>query len=1058
MLELSDNSLEGSLPSDLTSLPVLYALYLSGNLLTGALPTVWPNTVTRVGLDTNRFSGVIPPSLCNLRLSELALHLNNLMGTIPQCIGSIQSLTSLNLNSNQLGGTIPQSFTNLKNLEQFYMSGNQLLGTIDFISGMVLAQQIDLSNNFLSGALPNLSQLSQLNSLHLEYNNITGNVPVGILGRLPKLQTLDLSHNQLTGAVPCFGSQLKYLNVSQNFLTVMDNTCYDDSPNLQYLDLSYNNISAQFQLGTASTNIQTIKINNNRFWGRILANSDLKSSYGSITHLDVSCNQLGGVNLAAINQIVNLKYLNLSNNHFEGSISPLSIKNLEKLDLSNNYLSGFMPLLDLPKLQFLSLGNNSLSGNIPGTINLLPNLISLDLSSNQFNGLIAEEIGSLTFLQSLNLSGNSLRRIPVSLGDLRYLTKIDMHLNNLAGPVPYLKSNPTDIDFNGNFLTGNMSWMFGIDSLRNLNLRGNRFVGTTNILSQQTKLQRVDISKNLLNGYFPDLTQCQDLLYLNASYNKISGAVSSLSKQLSVLDLRNNRLDTADDLRIGSNTSCYLMNNDFECPLPRSVYDRCQTTCLVSDTYSSSNIRIRIKDDIDTFNLRRFHTVLAAITNSSVFRFSNLGIREGSVIIDTFINPPTTEDATNEGSAERIVDILVNSSASLYKAYDIILLERPVSPIPHGDSGIAFGFIIPLAIMAGCLCSCTVYICCRKSSRVREFANDTYYQYLTEAKRLVREEDAKRLILPSESIESLDNDKIGEGNGGTIYLGSWYGTHVALKTLNKKATDHTEAWGREKAAHKELSHPHIIAFYGVWTGCCGENRETQECLVFEYLPDGDVKNFLVKADQESFSFDALLQMMIDILLGLRYLHDVKEMVHSDLACRNLLLRNKSVLITDFGTASKQGDTHSYEKAHLWTAPEALEAGASSTVASDMWSFGVVAYEILTYANAPLYGDIDKEEYIKGMKGNLSLPMPDICKGINTNPKYKQFWDEVIKPCFDREPARRPRAAALLQKIEEIFGNIGNKKSKDQNVVVGPSSGNDRGGTDLEMEVIKNCSK
>jgi len=681
----------------------------------------------------------------------------------------------------------------------------------------------------------------------------------------------------------------------------------------------------------------------------------------------------------------------------------------------------------------------------------------LDLSSNQFNGLIPEEIGSLTFLQSLNLSGNSLESIPMSLGNLRYLTRIDMHLNNLAGPVPYLKSNPTDIDFSGNFLTGNMSWMFGIDSLRNLDLRGNRFVGTTYILSLQTKLQRVDISNNLLSGLFPDLTQCQDLLYLNASYNNISGAISSLSKKLSVLDLRSNRLETADNLRIGSNTLCYLMKNKFECPLPRSVYDRCQTTCHVSDTVSYYKFRMHIEDDIDTFNLKNFYAALATITNSSIYRFSNLGIREGSVIIDTLIYPPTKNATMNEGSAERIVVILLNSPASLYEEYDIILLE-PISSIPPDDDSLGIAGVVLIVIMIAmivCICGCGCYCGCRKRRDISESISD-WNQNRKKAERFLREEDRKRLVLPPTCIKSF-KEKLGEGNGGIIYKGDWYGTHVALKTLNKKAENYSEAWGREKSTHKELSHPHIIPFYGVWTGRCGENKKTQECLVFEYLPDGDVKKFLSNANQSTLPFDALLQMMIDVLLGLRYLHDVKEMVHCDLACRNLLLRNKRVVITDFGSASKLGDDHPYEKAHLWTAPEALETSAPRTAASDMWSFGVVAYEILTYGSAPLYGDINRKGYIEGMAaGKLSLPVPDICDDIEHNPKYRQFWDEVIKPCFVRRPEKRPTAAALLQKIQEIFPN---QQSEGQNDNAGPfSSGNDRGETDVEMKVMKNPSK
>ena len=159
---------------------------------------------------------------------------------------------------------------------------------------------------------------------------------------------------------------------------------------------------------------------------------------GSVTHLDLTYNNLSGQLPAAIGQLTGLQQLFLSTNQLTGNI-PSEIGNLtqlELLDLSSNELSGAIPtqLGNLTNLSELLLSYNELSGSIPPELGNMARMGSLSLEGNQLTGTIPSQLAMMQSLYGLYLGGNMLEgNIPSELATLAYLVYLDVSNNRMSG-------------------------------------------------------------------------------------------------------------------------------------------------------------------------------------------------------------------------------------------------------------------------------------------------------------------------------------------------------------------------------------------------------------------------------------------------------------------------------------------------------------------------------------------------------------------------------------------------------------------------------------------------
>ena len=280
------------------------------------------------------------------------------------------SLQRLVLSNNQLSGEIPD-LGGLTSLQSLWLGDNQLSGEIPDLSGLTSLEGLTLSDNQLSGEIPDLSALTRLQYLQLNGNQLTGEIPD--LSGLTSLWVLGLNGNQLTGEIP---------------------------------DLS------------GLTSLWVLGLNGNQLTGEI---PDL-SGLTSLQDVNLGDNQLSG-EIPDLSGLTSLQDVNLGDNQLSGEIPDLSgLTSLQRLTLSDNQLSGEIPdVSGLTSLVHVNLRDNQLSGEIPD-LSGLTSLVWLVLSNNQLSGTIPAALGNLSGLASVRLSGNAFTGcVPTRLQPLLHL-------------------------------------------------------------------------------------------------------------------------------------------------------------------------------------------------------------------------------------------------------------------------------------------------------------------------------------------------------------------------------------------------------------------------------------------------------------------------------------------------------------------------------------------------------------------------------------------------------------------------------------------------------------
>ncbi|XP_078007825.1 tyrosine-protein kinase JAK2 [Phascolarctos cinereus] len=278
--------------------------------------------------------------------------------------------------------------------------------------------------------------------------------------------------------------------------------------------------------------------------------------------------------------------------------------------------------------------------------------------------------------------------------------------------------------------------------------------------------------------------------------------------------------------------------------------------------------------------------------------------------------------------------------------------------------------------------------------------------------------------------------QLGKGNFGSVEMCRYdplqdnTGEVVAVKKLQHSTEEHLRDFEREIEILKSLQHDNIVKYKGV---CYSAGRRNLR-LIMEYLPYGSLRDYLQK-HKERLDHKKLLQYTSQICKGMEYL-GTKRYIHRDLATRNILVENENrVKIGDFGLTKVLPQDKEYYKVKepgespiFWYAPESLTESKFS-VASDVWSFGVVLYELFTYiekSKSPpaefmrMIGN-DKQgqmivfHLIELLKNNGRLPRPDGCP------------DEIyaiMTECWNNNVSLRPAFRDLALRVDQIRDDMG----------------------------------
>uniref|UniRef100_A0A0P4W3D2 mitogen-activated protein kinase kinase kinase n=1 Tax=Scylla olivacea TaxID=85551 RepID=A0A0P4W3D2_SCYOL len=258
---------------------------------------------------------------------------------------------------------------------------------------------------------------------------------------------------------------------------------------------------------------------------------------------------------------------------------------------------------------------------------------------------------------------------------------------------------------------------------------------------------------------------------------------------------------------------------------------------------------------------------------------------------------------------------------------------------------------------------------------------------------------------------------IGVGGFGKVYRGTWKGQEVAVKAARQDPDEDIsvtiENVRQEAKLFWPLKHENIVALKGV---CL---QEPNLCLVMEYARGGSLTRVLQQ--RKVIGPSVLTDWAIQIARGMNYLHSHApvRIIHRDLKSSNVLLSEsidnndlqfKTLKITDFGLAREVSKTTRMSAAgtYAWMAPEVIKTSTFSK-ASDVWSYGVLLWELLT-GESP-YKGIDTLAIAYGVAMNkLWLHIPAT---------VPEAWRKLMKSCWELDPHARPTFIDILKKLDEI---------------------------------------
>ncbi|XP_070438556.1 mitogen-activated protein kinase kinase kinase 13 [Equus przewalskii] len=252
--------------------------------------------------------------------------------------------------------------------------------------------------------------------------------------------------------------------------------------------------------------------------------------------------------------------------------------------------------------------------------------------------------------------------------------------------------------------------------------------------------------------------------------------------------------------------------------------------------------------------------------------------------------------------------------------------------------------------------------------------------------------------VPFEEISELQ--WLGSGAQGAVFLGKFRAEEVAIKKVREQnETDIKHL--------RKLKHPNIIAFKGVCT------QAPCYCIIMEYCAHGQLYEVL-RAGRK-ITPRLLVDWSTGIASGMNYLH-LHKIIHRDLKSPNVLVTHTdAVKISDFGTSKELSDKStkmSFAGTVAWMAPEVIRNEPVSEKV-DIWSFGVVLWELLT-GEIP-YKDVDSSAIIWGVGSNsLHLPVPSTCP---------DGFKILMKQTWQSKPRNRPSFRQTLMHLDIASADV-----------------------------------
>ncbi|XP_078419992.1 ephrin type-B receptor 3-like isoform X5 [Cetorhinus maximus] len=281
-------------------------------------------------------------------------------------------------------------------------------------------------------------------------------------------------------------------------------------------------------------------------------------------------------------------------------------------------------------------------------------------------------------------------------------------------------------------------------------------------------------------------------------------------------------------------------------------------------------------------------------------------------------------------------------------------------------------------------------------------------------------EFAKEIDVSCVKIEEvIGAGEFGEVCRGRLKLPGRREIFVAIKTLKAGYTERQRRdFLSEASIMGQFDHPNIIHLEGVVT------KSRPVMIVTEFMENGALDSFLRMNDGQ-FTVIQLVGMLRGIAAGMKYLSEMNY-VHRDLAARNILVNSNLVCkVSDFGLSRFLEDdpTDPTYTSSLggkipirWTAPEAI-AYRKFTSASDVWSYGIVMWEVMSYGERP-YWDMSNQDVINAVEQDYRLPPPMDCPTA---------LHQLMLDCWVKDRNNRPKFAQIVNTLDKLIRNAASLK-------------------------------
>ncbi|THG16891.1 hypothetical protein TEA_025614 [Camellia sinensis var. sinensis] len=791
-----------------------------------------------------------------------------------------------------------------------------------------------------------------------------------------------------------------------------------------------------------------------RWRGVLCFDSVMTDGYLHVQELDFMWNDLTGSIPKEIGNIASLKLLLLNGNKLSGSIpNELGyLSKLNRLQIDLNQISGPVPdsFSNLSSIKHLHLNNNSISGQIPPQLSNLSTLIHLLLDNNNLTGYLPSEFSNFPNLSILQLDNNNFNgtKIPVSYGNFLELVKL---------------------------------------SLRNCSLQGN-----VPDLSRILKLSYFDLSNNQLNGSIPEsfssLPSLQKLLLEN---NYLTGSVhasiwknmSFIAKARLLLDLENNSLSNIVGdlnppenvtLRLHSNPICNNANipnigqfcgsqtggNDIPENLTKSTMVCLIQACPVDGNYEympvspmpcacAAPLRIGYRLKSPSFSyfspyVYQFETYLTSSLNLEPYQLSIESIvwEEGPRLrMYLKLFPRIIDDHTHIFNLSEILRIRGRftswnfTGSDLFGPYELLnfTLLGPYSYVNFGTQvkGISKGVLVAIvlaAVAVSVIVSAVVtFLVVRRHARHQH----TLSRRRSSSSRLsikidgVKNFTFKEMTLATEDFNS--STQVGQGGYGKVYRGILSdNTIVAIKRAKEGSLQGQKEFLTEIQMLSRLHHRNLVSLVGY----CDE--EGEQLLVYEFMPNGTLQDWLSAKSKETLNFGVRLQIALGSAKGILYLHTEADppIFHRDIKASNILLDTKlTAKVADFGLSrlapvmDDEGTVPNHVSTIVKGTPGYLDPEyfltRKLTDKSDVYSLGVVFLEILTGMKPITHGkNIVREVNLAHQSGTM-FSIIDSRMGSYPAECVERLIALALGCCQDK-PEQRPSMLDVVRELENIL--------------------------------------